>query len=213
MDKDREERTFPLAELRIEDGDRPKIVGYASVFNQMSDDLGGFKEIVRPGAFKKTIAESDIRALFNHDPNYVLGRKKTGTLTLEEDEHGLRISVDPPDTTWARDLLTSIKRGDIDQMSFGFKTIKDEWEKRDGENLRFLDEARLFDISPVTFPAYPQTTVAVRAKVESIAKETPPEPANKGHSEAEPVKTDHSHRAELAEIEKVELLTRLLEVK
>ena len=212
---EKEIRTFPLSELRVEGDKKPKILGYASVFNQKSDDLGGFREIVKPGAFAKTISESDIRALFNHDPNYVLGRKKTGTLELAEDEHGLRISINPPETTWAKDLLTSIKRGDIDQMSFGFTTIKDEWEKGiEGElNTRYLVEVRLFDISPVTFPAYPQTTVAVRAKVESITKETPPEPApDADHSRAEPVK-DHSHRAELAEIEKIELHSKLLEVE
>jgi hypothetical protein len=98
-------------------------------------------------------------------------------------------------------------------MSFGFKTIKDEWEKRDGENIRSLAEVRLFDISPVTFPAYPQTSVEARSKLESIAKETPPEPApDADHSRAEPVK-DHSHRAELAEIEKIELHSKLLEVE
>lgn len=82
----------------------------------------------------------------------------------------------------------------------------------DGENLRLLTEARLFDISPVTFPAYPQTSVAVRSKIESLAKETPAEPAPKDHSVSEPV-ADHSHRAELAAIEKVELLTKVMEVK
>ena len=210
---EKEIRTFPLSELRVEGDKKPKILGYASVFNQKSHDLGGFREIVKPGAFAKTISESDIRALFNHDPNYVLGRKKTGTLELAEDEHGLRISINPPETTWAKDLLTSIRRGDIDQMSFGFKTIKDEWEKRDGENIRSLAEVRLFDISPVTFPAYPQTSVEARSKLESIAKETPPEPVNKDHSEEKPVPKDHSHRAELAEIEKIELHSKLLEVE
>lgn len=208
---EKEIRTFPLSELRVEGDKKPRIVGYASVFNQKSDDLGGFREIVKPGAFTKTIAESDIRALFNHDPNYVLGRKKTGTLELSEDDHGLRIGINPPETTWAKDLLTSIRRGDIDQMSFGFKTVKDDWEKRDGENIRSLAEVRLFDISPVTFPAYPQTSVEARSKLESIAKETTTEPVPMDHSATEPV-PDHSHRAELAEIEKIELLTKLLEV-
>jgi HK97 family phage prohead protease len=209
---EKEIRTFPLAELRVEGDKKPQIVGYASVFDQKSEDLGGFREIVKQGAFKKTIAESDIRALFNHDPNYVLGRKKTGTLQLSEDDHGLRISINPPETTWAKDLLTSIRRGDIDQMSFGFKTIKDDWEKRDGENIRSLSEVRLFDISPVTFPAYPQTSVEARSKLESIAKETPSEPADKGHSEEKPVPKDHSHRAELAEIDKTDLYTKTMEV-
>ncbi|MFA5376878.1 MAG: HK97 family phage prohead protease [Dehalococcoidia bacterium] len=229
MHEDREIRTFALSELRIEDGEKPKIRGYASVFNQESEDLGGFREIVRPGAFKKTIQESDIRALFNHDANYVLGRKKTGTLVLEEDERGLKIVIDPPETTWAKDLLTSIRRGDIDQMSFGFKTVKDEWEKRDSQTFRYLVEAKLFDISPVTFPAYPQTSVAVRSQLDKIAKESAEpiqenhsqepnrdhsvEPIKPDHSSKEPVAVDHSHRAELARVENADRHSKTLEVE
>jgi len=161
--KDREERTFQI-ELRTEKGDSPKIRGYASVFNQWSEDLGGFREVVKQGALKKTIKEADVRALFNHDPNYVLGRNKAGTLSLEEDDKGLAIEIDPPDTQWARDLVTSIDRGDIDQMSFGFRTVKDNWIDEKDENLqRELLEVELFDVSPVTYPAYPQTTVGVRS--------------------------------------------------
>lgn len=196
----REVRSFPLAELRvIDDGGKPKIQGYAAVFNSKSEDLGGFREIVKPGAFKKTILESDIRALFNHDPNYVLGRKKSGTLALEEDEHGLKISVDPPDTGWARDLVTSVRRGDVDQMSFGFRTIKDEWENADSkEKLRSLVEVQLYDISPVTFPAYPETSVAVR-ELRALDQSKPTEPSAGAHS-GEPVE-NHSHEAERVRIE------------
>lgn len=198
---DRETRTFPLSELRIlDDGGKPKIVGYAAVFNQKSDDLGGFREIVRPGAFKKTILESDIRALVNHDPNYVLGRKKSGTLQLEEDEHGLKIQIDPPETSWSRDLQVSMKRGDIDQMSFGFQTIKDKW--LDGEErVRALEEVRLFDISPVTFPAYPDTTVAVR-ELRALDQTNTTEPRTGLHS-GEP--GNHSHEAEWRAIQQVKL--------
>ena len=160
-----ERRTFPLTEFRMEEkgSDPPKIVGYAAVFNQLSEDLGGFREKIAPGAFKKTIQEADIRALWNHNPDYVLGRNKSGTLKLEEDNHGLRIEVTPPDTTWAKDLITSMKRGDVDQMSFGFRTIKDRWEGERGNNIRTLLEVELYDVSPVTYPAYPQTTVEARS--------------------------------------------------
>jgi len=149
--------------METEGTEQPKIVGYAAVFNQLSEDLGGFREKIAPGAFRKTIQEADIRALWNHDSNYVLGRNKSGTLKLEEDNHGLRIEITPPNTTWARDLITSIKRGDVDQMSFGFRAIKDRWEVDDGQNIRTLLEVSLFDVSPVTYPAYSQTAVSTRA--------------------------------------------------
>lgn len=139
---------------------KEQIVGYAAVFNKLSEDLGGFRERIKPGTFSKTIQESDIRALFNHDPNYVLGRNKAGTLRLKENSKGLKIRIDPPD--WASNIMESIHRGDIDQMSFGFRTIKDSWSKEDGQNIRQLEEVQLFDICPVTYPAYPDTTVAVR---------------------------------------------------
>ncbi len=159
-----ERRAFPLMEVRInEEGDKPKIVGYAAVFNKMSLDLGGFREVIRPGAFKKTIQEADVRALWNHNADYVLGRTKSGTLKLEEDDKGLRIEITPPDTQWAKDLITSMRRGDVDQMSFGFRPVKDRWGTEDGENIRELLEVELFDVSPVTFPAYPQTSVQVRS--------------------------------------------------
>lgn len=162
--KDTERRAFQLAELRVANTDgKRKIVGYAAVFNTLSLDLGGFVERIRPGAFSKTIKTADVRALWNHDPNYVLGRTKSGTLRLAEDDKGLRIEIDPPDTTWANDLITSIERGDVDQMSFGFRAIRDEWKKEGGQTVRELIEVELFDVSPVTFPAYEATQVSVRA--------------------------------------------------
>lgn len=170
MGKDEKEiRNYPIEFRATEEG---KLTGYASVFNQWSEDLGWFKERVRPGAFKKSIKESDIRGLFNHDPNYVLGRNKSGTLELVEDSKGLKIDIDPPDTQWARDLVTSIRRGDIDQMSFGFNVIKDEWNEEDKKNItRELVEIELFDVSPVTYPAYPQTSISVRDKFTALQSE------------------------------------------
>ena len=123
MTNKKEVRMLPLQELRIKDDKDAVIVGHASVFDSWSETLGGmfpFKEIVRKGAFKDTIQEDDIRALFNHDPNYVLGRNKAGTLELEEDEVGLKVKITPPNTSWAKDLTESIRRGDISQMSIGF---------------------------------------------------------------------------------------------
>lgn len=164
----KEVRNYPITEIRVQrDKDKPpQIVGYAAVFNSWSEDLGGFREKIAPGAFKSSIsAGADVRALYNHDPNYVLGRTKSGTLDLSEDKKGLRIVNSPPDTQWARDLQTSIDRGDIDQMSFGFVTRADQWEedKETGKVTRTLLEVDLVDVSPVTFPAYPDTTVAVRS--------------------------------------------------
>ena len=159
-----ERRAFEVKELRAvqADGGPAKIEGYAAVFNQLSENLGGFREKIQPGAFAETITVDDIRALFNHDPNYVLGRNTVGTLELEEDDHGLKIAITPPETQWARDLMESIRRGDVDQMSFGFQTITDNWATENEEYVRTLIKVRLFDVSPVTFPAYPQTTVSAR---------------------------------------------------
>ena len=178
-----EKRVYPVSEFRVEadeDGKPKKIVGYAARFNKLSEDLGGFREKIAPGAFAKTIQSADVRGLMNHDPNYVFGRTTSGTLRLSETRMGLKIEADPPDTQWFRDLATSIDRGDIDQMSFGFNTIADSWEtKGRGEqeqNIRTLEEVELHDISVVTFPAYPQTEVAIRNlekhKAENIHEET-----------------------------------------
>ena len=125
-----------------------------------------FKEKVRKGAFAESIGRDDIRALFNHDPNYVLGRNRAGTLELVEDNVGLRVRITPPDTSWARDITTSIRRGDISQMSIGFVVEDDEWSSKDGIDTRELKKVRLFDVSPVTFPAYTATDVGVRAMQE-----------------------------------------------
>lgn len=158
------ERRFGPAELRVDQ--TGQIEGYAAVFGVWSEDMGWFRERIRQGAFKKTIREADVRALFNHDPNYVLGRNKASTLDLAEDNHGLQFRVTPPETQWAKDLQESVKRGDINQASFGFQTIKDEWTHASNDskiNERELVEVKLFDVSVVTFPAYPQTSVSARS--------------------------------------------------
>ena len=172
--KDKELRAFALNEFRVDtENDRPKMYGHAAMFDSLSEDLGGFRERIAPGAFSKSLESADIRALFNHDSNIVLGRNKSGTLRLKEDKTGLAIEIDPPDTQAARDLIVSMERGDISQMSFGFRTIGDKWAKVDGEWTRTLLEVDLFDVSPVTYPAYAATDIAVRSMQEAIKLEIP----------------------------------------
>jgi HK97 family phage prohead protease len=161
-----ERRYFPGAEFRVEKRqDKPsQIVGYPAKFNTLSVPLWGFRERILPGAFTTSLAEgADVRALMNHDPNRVLGRTGPGTLRLREDSIGLRMEVDAPDTTYARDLLISLERRDIDQGSFQFRTITDKWQMENGENVRDLVAVELIDTSVVTFPAYGDTPMEVRS--------------------------------------------------
>ena len=116
MNRNRERRFTGNCELRTivpETGGRTKIGGHAAVFNSLSEELWGFREKIAPGAFAPALGKSDIRALLNHDPNFVLGRTKSGTLQVYEDGTGLAVEIDPPETRWVDDLLVSIGRGDI----------------------------------------------------------------------------------------------------
>lgn len=179
---DRERRFVAFDELCVEqreDGKR-MIRGHAAVFNQLSEDLGGFREQIAPGAFAEAIKSDDVRALFNHNPDYILGRNLSKTLRLVEDARGLAIEIDPPDTQIARDLMVSMERGDVTQMSFAFSVRPNgqNWAKDDaGQVVRTLTKVRLYDVSPVVYPAYPQTDVAVRALNEwrQASDERPPE--------------------------------------
>ncbi len=143
------------------------IEGYAAVFGKPSEDLGGFTEVIKRGAFKRSLgAGADVRALLNHDPSLVLGRISSGTLRAKEDKAGLKVEIDLPDTACGRDTMKLIQRGDIDGMSFSFRTVSDTWETKDGQDLRTLTDVDLIDVSPVTFPAYPDTSVAARSLAE-----------------------------------------------
>lgn len=150
------------SEVRVSGGDVPTITGHAAVFNLPSEDLGGFTEIVKKGAFKESLSRGDdVRALVDHDPSRILGRTSSGTLRVKEDRAGLAVEIDVADTQAGRDIVTSIRRGDVSGMSFGFRTIEDSWRTVDGEEVRELKKADLIDVSPVTFPAYPDTDVSV----------------------------------------------------
>lgn len=160
-----ERRYVPATELRVvrADGAPTQLRGYSAKFNELSVELWGFREKIAPGTFAESIGQDDIRALFNHDPNHVLGRNKANTLSLREDSIGLMMENTPPDIEWARGLLETIHRGDVTQQSFSFETLDDSWETIDGENIRTLKRVKLYDVGPVTFPAYPQTDVAARS--------------------------------------------------
>lgn len=166
--KPMEKRGIAPCELRAT-GDG-KIVGYAAVFETWADNGWGGKEKVNRGAFKKTLKEKpDIRALWNHNTDIVLGRTTNGTLRLWEDDHGLAIELTPPDSQEGRDKTASIARGDVSQMSFGFRVIKDSWDQK--KQQRELAEVELFEVSPVTFPFYPTTEVGVREALERAGAE------------------------------------------
>lgn len=177
------ERRYLTPELLIEergegDNKTPVLIGYAAVFDSLSLPLCGFREKINKGAFTESIQVDDIRALIDHDSSKILGRNKAGTLRLQEDDKGLKVEIDIPPTTTGRDLITSVKRGDISQMSFGFRTISDEWHKEDEQDIRTLSKVKLFDVSAVTFPAYQDTTIAVRSYEQWKSEQTQPENNN-----------------------------------
>jgi HK97 family phage prohead protease len=157
--------------VRAAEGGPITLAGYAAVYDQRSEPIyGSFYEVIKRGAFASALdGTDDVRALFDHDSAMVLGRTKAKTLRLSDDAHGLKVEIDLPDTAMARDLAQSIERGDIDQMSFGFRTIKDEWtweKTKEGivVDIRTLVAVELFDVSVVTYPAYSQTEVALRSR-------------------------------------------------
>ncbi len=157
------ETRMSIGELRV-DPQTKRLTGYAVVFNKRSEDLGWMVEQIAPEAVDRAISEGqDIRALVDHDPSKILGRTKAGTLTLKKDAYGLRVSIDPPKTTAARDIIESVNRGDVSGMSFAFEALADSWDEKQKPPLRTVSDMNMRDVSIVTFPAYPQTDVALRS--------------------------------------------------
>ena len=148
-----------------DDGGNLSIEGYFAVFGSVYEIAPGLSESIAPGAFDKTLS-GDIRALINHDTTLVLGRTKAGTLNLRTDNRGLwgHIDVNPNDSD-AMNLYERVKRGDVDQCSFGFDIIDEETEFREDGSVHWtIKEVELYEVSPCTFPAYEETSIAARTK-------------------------------------------------
>ena len=160
------------AEVRVEEKTKgkPEIVGYAAVFYR-EDDPGteyelwtDMRERIMPGAFDRAIKEGDdARALFNHDPNQILGRRSAKTLALDADDKGLLYRAMPPKTTTASDVLANIEAGNLQGSSFAFQVTDQEFRTENDVDIREITGVRLYDVGPVTFPAYEATTTGVRS--------------------------------------------------
>jgi len=161
------ERRTGHGELRVEDARKRRLGGYAIVFNKWSEDLGGFREQIAPDAVNRTLKENiDVRAFFDHDSGKVIGRLTAGTLRVEKDKRGFRVEIDVPDTSVGNDLMVSVERRDITGMSFGFRVAAggSEWEEdADGNVTRTISDMRVHEVSVVSMPAYPDTSIAVRS--------------------------------------------------
>lgn len=191
MKPDMERRTYD-AELRVDTAGygkkTPTIRGYAAKFNTLSQAMpiyeegrmiGTFREQLLPGCFASALPVSDVRCLINHDANLIMGRNISGTLRMKEDEIGLFFENDPPETSYSKDIQVSMQRGDISQCSFGFKVASggDEYTKDPNvpngyiRSIRKIDQ--MFDVSPVTYPAYLDTNcdVAVRSIISNMKAE------------------------------------------
>lgn len=224
-----ETRTFPFGEIRVGEGDSPKLTGLASVFKVITVIGGMFREVVMPGAFTKTLDENDIVVLWNHNTDKPMGRTSEKTLLLREGERGLHSDNTPPETTWGRDAVISLRRRDTKGMSFGFEVIKQRIVDTDGKViedprhiqnlletradnpedlvLRELLEVRLHEVSYTPFPAYETTEAEARSSViiqgldlRSVGTLEPV----KGHSEAaERARVEADARARQIQIEEL----------
>lgn len=146
------------------------VAGYAAVFNERADIGGYFHEVIAPGAFSDSLATADVRAYFGHDSGRVLGRTSSGTLRLSEDDRGLAVEIDLPDTSDGRDARELIARGDITGMSFGFVVARQEWDETGDIPVRTIHSVDLIEVSIVSDPAYDGTSIALRS-LDAIRKE------------------------------------------
>lgn len=174
---DREVRGGIPAEIRADD-DGVKVAGYAAVFDEPADIAGMFSEVIAPGAFREAIGRDDVVFVINH-AGLPLARTRSKTLTLVEDSKGLRmetvLDADDPDV---KSIVTKMKRGDLDKMSFAFRATKQEWDDTTEPPTRTIREVELFDVSIVTTPAYDGTSIALRS-LEAARNDKPVHPAHK----------------------------------
>jgi len=165
------ERRFYTGEFRATQEGRT-VEGYAAVFSSPTD-MGWYNEVIEPGAFDAADL-NDVRALFNHDPDHLLARTSSKTLEVNVDEKGLFYSFEMPNTTLGNDVLEMIRRGDLSQSSFAFRVAEQNWLEREGRpDLRQITKIDMVaDVSPVTYPAYADTSVAARSRKDQ--NEEPP---------------------------------------
>ena len=145
--------------------------GYAALFNSPTEIAGAFTEELAPSVFSERLSREDVRALIDHDSGRVIGRMSAGTLRVSEDEKGLAVEIDLPDTTDGRDLAVSLERGDISGMSFAMKVEEEEWDDRGDIPHRKILRASIYEVSAVAFPAYPDTEIGLRSYEKAAEKQ------------------------------------------
>lgn len=165
---ERRAHTLTAIEVRADDtGTGIGFKGHAALFDSrtwIGPKKWGFFEQVSRGAFTRSIGDHDVRFLINHDPNLVLARNTSGTLRMTEDAQGLAVDADLARTSYGNDLAISLERGDISQMSFAFEVLSETWDTlENGDEVRTIDEAKLYDVSAVTYPAYDSTDASLRS--------------------------------------------------
>ena len=149
-----------LPSVQREVNQRRELYGYPIVFNKLSVDLGGFREIIAPSAAERMLTEkADVRALVDHDSSRILGRRSAGTLLINVDRKGVYAQIDPPDTSVGRDIYESVNRRDVTGGSFAFRVLTDDWRMEDGMPIRTVEDMTVSEVSVVSFPAYPDTDI------------------------------------------------------
>ena len=191
-----EQREFRMESME-HNGD--VVRGYAAVYDSDSEFMGYYEQIEK-GAFDD-VMNDDVRAYYNHDENYLLGRVSSGTLRIGTDKRGLYYEVDLPNTTYANDLVELMKRGDINQSSFAFLIGQDRWEERDGKTYRIIEKvSRLIDVSPVAMPAYQMATSELKRDLETETppiETTPPNAGDSGSNDGEEVSNIYLYKSKI----------------
>ena len=169
---EKETRTIVIEDIELraadDEGDAPTISGYGAVYHSASLDLGGFREVIDPSAFERTLkGRGEVRSFFNHDPSKPLASLKAGNLTLKSDDRGLFYEIKPPKTTYAADVVEAVRAKLVRGSSFSFLTRTDSWHEEKGIQVRTLLDVDLLEVGPVTVPAYEKTTSQVRSMLEA----------------------------------------------